>query len=144
MDIAVIGGTGHVGALVVAELAARGDTVRVVSRSAPGPGARGANVEHRRADLATGEGLTAALDGADAVVNAVGDPRGRPEILVEGTRRVLEAEAKAGVGHHVAISIVGTDRSQIGFHKATAAQERVLIDGPVPWTIVRATQFHTL
>lgn len=145
MDIAVIGGTGHVGALVVAELAARGDTVRVVSRSAPKADALGGGkVEHRRADLSTGEGLAEALEGADAVVNAVGDPRGRTEILVEGTRRVLAAEARAGVGHHVAISIVGTDRSQIGFHKATAAQERVVIDGPVPWTIVRATQFHTL
>lgn len=143
MKTAVVGGTGHVGSLVVAELAARGDEVRIVSRRAPARLPDG-DVEHRAVDLAGGAGLVEALDGVETVVNAVGDPRGSVEVLVEGTRRLLAAEAQAGVGHHVAISIVGTDRSQVGFHKATLAQEQVLLDGPVPWSIVRATQFHTL
>jgi len=144
MEIAVIGGTGHLGARVAEELAARGHAVRAVSRTAPAPGRLPAGVAHRRADLATGDGLDAALAGAAVVVNAVGDRRGRAAVLVEGTRRLLEAERRAGVAHHVAISIVGADRTRIRYHRATVAQEQVVIAGPVPWTILRATQFHTL
>jgi uncharacterized protein YbjT (DUF2867 family) len=143
MITAVVGGTGHVGSFVVAELAARGDTVRILSRGAPARLPDG-DVEHRAVDLAGGAGLADALDGVEVVVNAVGDPRGRTQVLVEGTRRLLAAEARAGVGHHVAISILGTDRSSFGFHKATLAQEQVVAGGPVPWSVVRATQFHTL
>lgn len=143
MQIAVIGGTGHLGARVAEELAARGHAVRTVSRTAPPAGRLADGVEHRHADLATGAGLDAALAGAAVVVNAVGDRRGRAEVLVDGTRRLLAAEARAGVEHHVAISIVGADRSRFRYHRATVAQERAVIDGPVPWTILRATQFHT-
>lgn len=149
MRTAVFGGTGDVGGQVVAELAARGDEVVVVSRKPPAPGtpaakALGGRVEHRRADVVSGEGLLAALDGVEAVVNTVGDPRGRAEALVEGARRLLAAEAEAGVAHHVAISIVGCDRSQVGYHRVTLEQERVVANGPVPWSTVRATQFHSL
>jgi uncharacterized protein YbjT (DUF2867 family) len=144
MNAAVVGGTGVVGSRVVAALVARGDAVTVISRSAPAPGAAIPGVGHRRADLMTGDGLAAALDGVDVVVNAVSDPAGRSEVLVEGTRRLLAAEAQAGVGHHVAISIVGCDASELRYHRVTRAQEQVVVDGPVPWTVLRATQFHTL
>jgi len=149
MTTAVFGGTGDVGGKVVAELAARGEAVAIVSRNPPAPGtpaaaALGERVVHRPVDLASGDGLAAALDGVETVVNVVGDARGRAEVLVAGTRRLLEAEAVAGVGHHVAISIVGCDRSQIGYHRTTLEQERAVTNGPVPWSTLRATQFHTL
>jgi len=99
-----------------------------------------------RVDLTTGEGLTEALAGCDVVVDATNDPSGRraTETLVEGSRRLLAAEDAAGVGHHVCVSIVGCDQVPVGYFRAKAGQERVVERGPVPWTIVRATQFHEL
>jgi uncharacterized protein YbjT (DUF2867 family) len=149
MDVAVIGGTGVLGRLVAAELVARGDAVRIVSRSAPAAGSEAAalldaGAEHRAADLSSGEGLAAALAGAEAVVAAANDPRGGRDVLVDGERRLLDAAAAAGVGHHVAISIVGCDRTPIRYYRAKVAQEQVVTGGPLPWSLLRATQFHQL
>jgi uncharacterized protein YbjT (DUF2867 family) len=139
--VAVVGGTGTLGALVVAELAARGATVRALSRHAREVPA---GVEHRRCDLTSGEGLTEALAGADAVIDAANSNKAAEETLVAGTRRLLEAGATAGVGHHLAISIVGIDRVSMGYYRVKLAQEATIEAGPVPWTILRATQFHQL
>jgi uncharacterized protein YbjT (DUF2867 family) len=140
MDIAVIGGTGTLGALVVAELVRRGHQVRVISRSATTALPRG--VTHYQADVRTGAGLDAALAGAMTVLDAVNNARGDAEVLVGGTRRLLQAEARAGVGHHVAISVVGCDRLSLGYFRAKARQEEVVMGGPVSWSLLRATQFH--
>jgi uncharacterized protein YbjT (DUF2867 family) len=136
MKIAIIGGTGTLGRPVTAELASRGHEVRVLSRSAP----------QYRVDLSTGEGLAAALAGCDAVVDAANSPsaRGAARVLVDGSRRVLDAGQAAGVAHHVCVSIVGCEQVPLGYFQAKAEQERVVEAGPVPWTIVRATQFHEL
>jgi uncharacterized protein YbjT (DUF2867 family) len=136
MQIAVTGGTGTLGREVVAELAGRGHSVRVLSRSAP----------QHRVDLSTGEGLAAALDGVDAVVDAANGKPGRDAraVLVDGTRRLLEAGAAAGVGHHVGVSVVGAERVPWGYYKVKVAQEGVVRAGAMPWSIVRATQFHPL
>jgi len=143
MRVAVIGATGVLGRLVATELAARGDEVISVSRSLPRDAVIGS--EHRRADLATGVGLEGALAGAEAVVDAANDSsRHAATVLVDGTRRLLEAEAVAGVGHHVAISIVGCDRVPIGYYRAKTGQEEAVAAGGVPWTLLRATQFHQL
>jgi uncharacterized protein YbjT (DUF2867 family) len=144
MRVAVIGGTGGLGALVVAELAARGDAVRAVSRNAPPDGALPAGAEHARADVVSGEGLAAALDGVEAVLDAANASPRHGRLLVEGTRRLLAAGAEAGVGHHLLISIVGCDRVPNGYYDAKVAQERALAGGAVPWSVLRATQFHTL
>jgi uncharacterized protein YbjT (DUF2867 family) len=143
MLIAVTGGSGALGRELVAALAARGHDVRSVSRSAPPRLPAGA--EHVRADLLDGSGLGAALDGADAVIDAVNaGPRTKPAraLLIDGTRRLLAAEARAGIEHHVAISIVGVDRAPSGYYGVKLEQEGAVRDGGVPWTIVRATQFH--
>jgi uncharacterized protein YbjT (DUF2867 family) len=96
-------------------------------------------------DLATGEGLPRALEGCDVVVDASNDAsRSAARTLVEGSRRLLAAEAAAGVAHHVGVSIVGCERFPSGYFRVKAEQERVVEDGAVPWTIVRATQFHEL
>jgi len=144
MRVAVIGGTGELGSLVVAELAARGDEVRAVSRRAPPAGKLPAGVEHASADLTSGDGLVAALDGVEVVLDAANDRRRARDVLVGGTLRLVAAEADAGVRHHVAISIVGCDRVPQPYYKAKVAQEQALASGAVPWTLLRATQFHAL
>lgn len=139
--VAVVGGTGTVGSLVVAALLARGATVRVLSRNAADVPA---GTEHRRVDLISGEGLAEALAGADAVVDAANSNRRSKVTLVEGTGRLLEAGAAAGVGHHLTISVVGIDRVPSSYYRDKLAQERAVEAGPVPWSILRATQFHQL
>jgi uncharacterized protein YbjT (DUF2867 family) len=137
MRIAVTGGTGTLGREVVRELEARGHAVRALSRRSP---------DHP-VDLTTGEGLAAALAGVDVVIDAAnaGPTRKAAEaVLVEGTRRLLAAEVQAGVAHHVGVSIVGIDRVPSAYYEVKLAQEAVVQGGGVPWTIVRATQFHTL
>jgi uncharacterized protein YbjT (DUF2867 family) len=140
--VAVVGGTGSVGRLIVDELVERGDEVRVLSRRAPKEQRPG--TAHQRVDLATGEGLAAAFAGVETVVDAVNDSQRADEVLVEGSRRLAAAEADAGVRHHVAVSIVGCDRVPAGYYRAKVAQEKVVADSPVSWSLLRATQFHTL
>ncbi|MDO8186358.1 NAD(P)H-binding protein [Conexibacter sp. CPCC 205706] len=145
----MIGGTGVLGGLVARTLLEGGDQVRLVSRSAPAAGSAAAalvaaGAGHHVADLRSGDGLAAALGGADAVVDAVNDPRGAKQVMVEGGGRLLAAEAAAGVGHHVAVSIVGIEQVPLAYYTAKLAQERVVTDGPVPWSLLRATQFHQL
>jgi uncharacterized protein YbjT (DUF2867 family) len=135
MRIAIVGGTGTLGRHVAAELARRGHDARVLSRSGAYP-----------VDLTTGDGLSKALDGCAVVVdasNATSSKRAR-QVLVEGSGRLLAAEQEAGVGHHVCVSIVGCDQVPMGYYRIKTDQEHVVEHGPVPWTIVRATQFHEL
>jgi uncharacterized protein YbjT (DUF2867 family) len=136
MRIAIIGGTGTLGRQVAAELGRRGHEVRALSRSAP----------QYRIDLTTGDGLDAALAGCDTVVDASNSRSARQAtpILVDGSRRLLAAGQRAGVRHHVCVSIVGCELVPLGYFQAKAQQERVVEQGQVPWTIVRATQFHEL
>jgi uncharacterized protein YbjT (DUF2867 family) len=144
LKVTVVGGTGVLGRLAVGKLVERGDEVVVLSRSAGKRLPDG--VSHRRVDLASGEGLAGGLAGVEAVVdasNAPPAPRGKArEVLVEGSKRLLRAEAEAGVRHHVAVSIVGCDRVPMAYYGAKMAQEEVVAAGPVPWSLLRATQFH--
>lgn len=135
MEIAVVGATGTLGSLVTSELHRRGHEVRALSRkSADYP-----------VDLRTGEGLARALAGCGVVIDASNDASGEAtEVLVEGSRRLLAAEQEAHVAHHVCISIVGCDRMQIGYYRVKFQQEGVVEESEVPWSIVRATQFHEL
>jgi uncharacterized protein YbjT (DUF2867 family) len=145
VNIAVPGGTGTLGRAVVEELVRRGHDVRVLSRRPPCRPQPGST--HHAVDVATGAGLEDALAGVDAVVDATNTPgsgRKATPLLVDGTRRLLAAEAQAHVGHHVAISIVGIDTVPLSYYRAKLAQEQVVQEGPVPWSIVRATQFHDL
>lgn len=134
MRIAVAGATGHIGTLTVEALERDGHEVVRISRSLG-------------IDLLTGQGLDDALAGVDAVVdvtNAAATDRGEAMAHFGGiTRNLLDAEQRAGVGHHVVLSIVGVDRVEGNAHYAgKREQERLVQAGPVPWTIVPATQFH--
>jgi uncharacterized protein YbjT (DUF2867 family) len=136
MRIAVAGGTGTIGRRIGAALSRDGHEVRALSRSAA----------QYPVDLTTGAGLEAALEGCDVVVDASNGPPSRKAraVLVEGSRRLLEAEARAGVGHHVCVSIVGIEDVPMAYYRVKLAQERVVESAGLPWTIVRSTQFHNL
>ncbi|MBB5935173.1 SDR family oxidoreductase [Streptomyces zagrosensis] len=134
MRIAVAGATGNVGALTVAALERDGHDVVRISRSLG-------------VDLSTGEGLDEALTGVEAVVDATnGAATDRAEAVAyfgASTRNLLAAEERAGVHHHLLLSIAGANRVEGNAHYAgKREQERLVAAGPVPWTIVPATQFH--
>lgn len=131
--VAVAGGTGTVGRHVVAALEASGHDAVVLSRAAG-------------VDLVTGTGLDAALAGVEAVVDVASvastSSRTSRDFFTAVTSNLLAAEQRAGVGHHVALSIVGVDRGRTGHYAGKLAQEVLVEHGPVPWTILRTTQFH--
>jgi uncharacterized protein YbjT (DUF2867 family) len=142
--VLVIGGTGMAGRHVVAELVRRGHEVRVLSRRGGDAGVTGA--EGRRGDVETGGGLAEALAGVEVVVDSsnVKTIRRQPaeRQFVQGTRRLLAAEADAGVRHHVLLSIVGIDGVPYPYYEVKVRQEQLAGEGPVPATVLRATQFH--
>lgn len=131
--VAVAGGTGVVGRYVVAAVAAQGHTPVVLSRSAG-------------VDLVTGRGLDEALAGADAVVdvsNVTTLSRRRSVAFFEtATRHLVDAGRRAGVAHHVALSIVGCDRVDLGYYAGKVRQEELVLAAGVPGSVLRATQFH--
>ncbi|WP_026341948.1 NAD(P)H-binding protein [Actinomadura atramentaria] len=134
MRIAVAGATGNIGALTVAALERAGHDVVRISRSLG-------------VDLATGDGLAAALAGVDAVVDVTNIPAADRDEAVAlfgaATRNLLAAEARARVRHHVLLSIIGVQRMELNAHYAgKREQERLVSEGSVPWTIVPAAQFH--
>jgi uncharacterized protein YbjT (DUF2867 family) len=133
MKIVVIGGSGLIGTKLVKKLRERGDEALPASPSS------GVNT-------ITGEGLAKALAGAHTVVDVSNSPSWEDKAVLEffetSTRNLLAAEAAAGVGHHVALSVVGTERLlQSGFFRAKMAQEELIQASNVPYTIVRSTQF---
>jgi uncharacterized protein YbjT (DUF2867 family) len=137
--ILVTGGAGRLGRLVVKHLSAAGYPVRGMSRRAnPGEGWPGA--EWKQADLKTGAGLAEAVQGMDVVVHLAA--KGNWQVDVEGTRRLVDAARQAGVSHLVFISIVGIDRVPWAGGKAKLASEDLLQQSGIPWSILRATQFH--
>lgn len=143
MKIVVAGGTGTLGAPLTRELASAGHEVLVLSRNPARSLPAGAT--HRRVDLTSDEGLEQALAGAEVVVNASNSsPRDAAPVLVEGTKRLLRAGAAMGVRHHVDVSIVGCDRVPTTYYEVKVAQEEAIAAGEVPWSLVRATQFHAL
>jgi uncharacterized protein YbjT (DUF2867 family) len=139
--VAVTGGTGTLGRAVVGALVAAGHDVVVTSRSSSSTreGVRTVRVDYR--DPA---GLGRAFDGAEAVVHCATNVSGRHGGEAELGERVLAAAHVAGCGHLVYVSIVGADRIPLPYYRAKSATERLVENGDVPWTILRATQFHEL
>ena len=133
MRIAVAGATGTVGRHVVVAAERHGHEVVPLSRSTG-------------QDVSTGVGLDAALTGADAVIDVTSVASTSAAASVEffslATRHLLDAEVRRSVGHHVALSIVGIDYLPLGYYAGKLEQERLVTAGPVPFSILRATQFH--
>jgi uncharacterized protein YbjT (DUF2867 family) len=138
-QILVTGGAGHLGRLVVKHLSQAGYRVRGMSRR-KSPGEDWPGAEWKQADLKTGAGVEEAVKGMEVVVHlaAVGNSM----VDAEGTRRLVQAAQKAGVSHLVFISIVGIDRVPWAGGKAKLASEDLIEHSGIPWSILRATQFH--
>ena len=134
MKIVVIGGSGLIGSKLVNKLREQGHEVVAASPKS------GVNT-------LTGEGLAEALKGASVVVDVSNAPSWEDAAVMDffetSTRNLLAAEAKAGVKHHVALSVVGTDRLlESGYFRAKIAQEKLIKASTIPYSIVRATQFY--
>jgi uncharacterized protein YbjT (DUF2867 family) len=132
VKIVVIGGTGRIGSKVVAILRQGGHEVIAAS---PDTGV----------DTISGEGLKAAMAGTQVVVDLANSPSFEDKAVLEffqtSGRNLHASEAAAGVRHHVALSIVGIDRSDNGYFRAKVAQEKLIVSSGIPYTIVRSTQF---
>jgi uncharacterized protein YbjT (DUF2867 family) len=142
--VLVTGGAGGLGSEVVPRVRARGHDVRIGSHR-PAPPDLPAGIEWAQGDLLTGAGLAESAAGVEAIVHAATSPfRKTWEADVEGTQRLLEAAKAAGVAHFYYISIVGVDRMTLAYYKAKYAAEQAVEAAGVPYTILRATQFHSL
>jgi uncharacterized protein YbjT (DUF2867 family) len=133
MKVIVVGGSGLIGSKLVQKLREHGH------RAVPASPELGVNT-------LTGEGLARILEGAAVVVDVTNSPSFEDAAVMEffetSTRNLLMAEAAAKVGHHVALSVVGTERlSESGYFRAKIAQERLIEESSLPFSIVRATQF---
>ncbi len=133
MKIAVAGGTGVVGRHVVESIRASGHEAVVLARS-------------EGIDLVTGVGLADALAGVNALIDVASvqtmSADAARAFFETTTKNLLAAEAEAGVTHHVALSIIGVDKAPYSYYAGKLAQENAVMVGTVPWTILRATQFH--
>ena len=134
MRIAVVGGTGTAGRPTVESLRRAGHEPIVISRS-------------RGVDVATGAGLAQALEGVEVVIDVTSvqgpDPEATRALFERATRNLLAAEQRAGVKHHLLLSIVGVDRIVGNAHYAgKRTQEKLVAEGPIPYTLQRVTQFH--
>ncbi|MFI1735322.1 SDR family oxidoreductase [Streptomyces acidicola] len=132
MRFAIIGGTGLIGSQVVKNLNAAGHEAIPHSQSTG-------------VDVISGQGLDEAVTGADVVVNLTNSPtfdEASPAFFQTSMDNLLAAAHKGGVGHFVFLSIVGTDQvPELDYYRAKALQEQILAAGPIPYSIVRATQF---
>src|SRR5215475_12587545 len=133
MRIVVIGGTGLIGSKVLEKLGADGH------QAVPASPNSGVNT-------VTGEGLAEVLKGASVVIDVSNSPSWEDAAVLSffetSTRNLLTYEAAAGVGHHVALSVVGTERlSESGYFRAKIAQEKLIKESSIPYSIVHATQF---
>jgi len=136
-SILVTGGTGTLGRVVVQRLTDQGRQVRVLSRRPP-PAERG-TAAWFTGDLRAGRGIDAAVAGADVIVHCatgLGD--------VGSARHLIDAARQAARPHLVYISIVGVDRVPVGYYKSKLAVEQQVESSGLPWTVLRATQFHQL
>ncbi|MFE3326776.1 SDR family oxidoreductase [Streptomyces sp. NPDC059176] len=140
--ILVTGGSGNLGSHVVDRLTGQGREVRVLSRH-PRSGAGTSAADWSIGNLSTGEGLDRALDGVGTVVHCATDGR-TPDGDVQATRNLLEAAARADRPHVVYVSIIGVDRHPLPYYRAKHRTEQVVRDSGLPWTVLRAAQFHDL
>jgi uncharacterized protein YbjT (DUF2867 family) len=141
--VLITGGSGLLGSRLIPLLMEAGYTVRISSRRERQPGYAAA-LEWAQASLTSGEGLEEALRDVDAIIHAASTPFKARQVDTEGARRLIDAARGTGVRHFMYISIVGVDRHPLGYYQAKLATENMVQEGGLPWTILRATQFHQL
>jgi uncharacterized protein YbjT (DUF2867 family) len=145
--ICVAGGTGQVGREVVRLAVDGGYGVAVLSRNTPPAGSTSSRggAEYFRGDVTTGEGLAAALAGADVVIDCTEGQSGKAlKSFADGGARLLAAAQDAGVSRAVVLSIINCDRSGFGYYQSKAAKEQAYGKSGLETVAVRATQFHSL
>ncbi len=143
MRVLISGGTGTLGSELAAAAIRGGYAVRIGSRRSR-PEFTSRESEWAQIQLADGSGLGAALEGVEAVIHAASDPRKAKTVDVEGTRHLVEACRVAGVKHLVYVSIVGIDEIPLAYYRCKLQAERIVAESGVPFSVLRATQFHTL
>ena len=141
--ILITGGSGVLGRELVARMAGPNRSIRVLSRRHDLTLPRGARL--LRGDLSSGQGVDEAVEGVDVIVHCATSPYKKTwETDVEGTRRLIGAASQAPPRHVIYVSIVGIDRIPLRYYKAKLAAEALVRESGLPWTILRATQFHDL
>ncbi|MFX0579596.1 SDR family oxidoreductase [Nocardia nepalensis] len=135
--ILLTGGTGTLGRHVTPLLVDAGFKIRMLSRNAH---ESTEGIEFVTGDLVQGTGVEAAVDGVEVILHLAGGPKGDDV----ATRHLVDAAAKAGVRHIVYIGVIGADKLPIGYFEAKFAAEQAIIESGVPFTILRAAQFHDL
>ncbi len=143
MRVLITGGTGNLGSALVREAANAGHIVRVMSRR-PRPQGAATELEWAEADLASGVGVHEAVAGTDAIIHAASDPRRTAAVDVGGTRHLAEAARQNSIRHLLYISIVGIDRIPYSYYQRKLEAEKVIESSGAPYSILRATQFHSL
>jgi uncharacterized protein YbjT (DUF2867 family) len=141
MKLLVTGASGVLGREVLLAARSVGMPVRAMSRRPPAEHTDGEGWV--QADLVTGPGIDDALLGCDTIVHAATDPRKPDGADVNGTRRLIEAAARAGIRHLVFVSIVGVDQVPYPYYRRKLAAEQIVSQANVPFSILRATQFHS-
>ncbi|GIW96298.1 MAG: nucleotide-diphosphate-sugar epimerase [Pirellulaceae bacterium] len=141
MKTLIVGGTGTLGKALLRDAHNRAWAVRLAGRRLPA--ADGTQYcEWVPLELSSGRGLPAAIEGVQTVIHAATDPRRSRKVDVNGTARLLEACRSCGVQHMVYISIVGCDAIPLGYYRCKRKAEQLVEESGVPYTILRATQFH--
>ncbi|WP_411101479.1 SDR family oxidoreductase [Streptomyces sp. cmx-4-9] len=135
--ILVTGGTGNLGKHVVPLLRAAGRDVRIVART---PRENTPGIEYFSVDLMNGDGLDTALKGIDTVLHLAGGTKGDDKV----TQNVVDAAKRAGVKHLVYISVIGADTMPLGWFKTQLDAENAVTGSGIPWTMLRAAQFHDI
>jgi len=133
------GGTGTLGRVVTPLLQDAGVNVRVLSRRSH---ESGDGIEYVTGDLLNGEGIEPAVDAAETILHLAGGANAKGD--GDATRNLVRAASRAGVQHLVYISVIGADRMPLGYFRNKLDAERVVADAGVPWTMLRAAQFHDL
>lgn len=140
MQVLVTGGAGALGSKLVPRLAARGHVVKIMTHG----NRRVVGAESVPGDLLDMRGVETAVIGAECIVHCASSPRQNTrQVDVEGTKRLIELSWRAGAKHFIFVSIAGVDRlPQYEYYRVKLDAEKVVSEGGVPWTILRATQFH--
>ena len=143
MKVLITGATGSLGRHLVPAIRAPGHAVRIVSRG-PRAASVPVEIEWAQADIISGDGLGAAVNGVDAIVHAASNSQHSAAVDVGGTTQLVQAARAASIAHLLYISIVGIDDIPFGYYIHKREAEHIIAASGVPYSILRATQFHSL